>query len=90
MWERKIPVSQSDHKACYGTMFPSVLSAVVDRIVSGKVFSFDIARAGGTFVSHRRVAANTQEWDDCRACPEFEHCYNLCTGKLSLESAIAG
>jgi len=58
--------------------------------VSGKVFSFEIVRAGGTFVSHRRVSVNRQEWDDCLACHEFEHCYKLCLGRLALESAIAG
>ena len=34
--------------------------------------------------------ASEQEWDDCLACPEFENCYKLCMGKLSLEAAIAG
>ena len=82
-------MSQNDHKKCYGTMFPSILSAEADRIVSGKVFSFEIVRAGGMFVSHRRVAVNRQEWDDCLACPEFEHCYKLCTGRLGLETAIS-
>jgi hypothetical protein len=81
---------QNDHKKCYGTMFPSILPAEADRIVSGKVFSFEIVRAGGAWVSHRRVATNMQEWDDCLECPEFEHCYKLCTGRLALETAIAG
>jgi len=79
-----------DHKKCYGTMFPSILSAEADQVVSGKVFSFEIVRAGGMLVSHRRVATNTQEWNDCLECSEFEHCYKLCTGRLALEAAIAG
>jgi hypothetical protein len=81
---------QNDYKKCYGTMFPSILRPEADKIVSGKVFSFEIVRAGGTFVSYRRVAVNRQEWDDCLNCPEFEHCYKLCTGRLALEAAIAG
>ncbi len=83
-------MSQGGHKNCYGTMFPPILRLEADKIVPGKVFSFEIVRAGGTFVSHRRVAANIQEWDDCLDCPEFEHCYKLCTGRLALEAAIAG
>jgi hypothetical protein len=81
---------QNDHKKCYGAMFPSILSAEADKIVSGKVFSFEIVRAGGMIVSHRKVAANTQEWNNCLDCPEFEHCYKLCTGRLALEASIAG
>ena len=83
-------MTQHDHNKCYGTMFPSILPADADRIVSGKVFSFEIVRAGGTFVSHRRVAVNRQEWDDCLACPDFEDCYKLSVGRLALETAITG
>ncbi len=78
-----------DHKKCYGTMFPPILRLEADKIVSGKVFSLGIVRAGGAWASHRRVAANMQEWNDCLECPEFEHCYKLCTGRLALEAAIA-
>ena len=71
-------------------MFPSVLPPQADRLVSGKVFSFEIVRAGGMLVSQRRVATNMQEWNDCLECPEFDHCYKLCTGRLAMEAAIAG
>lgn len=81
-------MSYNDHKKCYGTMFPSVLSLEADRPVSGKVFSFEIVRAGGTFVSRRKVGTNMQEWNDCLECSEFEHCYKLCTGRLALEAAV--
>jgi hypothetical protein len=83
-------MSQNDHKKCYGTMFPSILPPEADRVVAGKVFSFEVVRAGGTFVSHRRVAANMREWDDCLACSEFDHCYKFCMGKLALEAAMSG
>ena len=81
---------QNDHKKCYGTMFPSVLSAEADRIVSRKVFSFETVPASGMFVSHRKVAVNRQEWDDCLALSDFEHCYKLSTGSLAMDAAIAG
>jgi hypothetical protein len=70
-------------------MFPSILPAEADKIVLGKVFSFEIVRAGGTYVSQRRVAVNRQEWDDCLACPEFEGCHKLSLGKAILEAALA-
>jgi hypothetical protein len=78
------------HKSCYGTMFPSVLQPDVDRVVSGKVFSYELRRAGGMLVANRRVAVNMEEWDECLQCPEFDHCYQLCMGRFSLEAAIAG
>ena len=79
-----------DHKKCYGTMFPSILPADADRIVSGKVFSFEIVRAGGMFASRRRVLADMQEWNDCLGCAEFRALLQALRGKLSLEAAIAG
>ena len=83
-------MSQDAHKKCYGTMFPTILHPEADRLVSGKVFSFELKRAGGMFVSDRRVAVNMEQWDDCLECPEFEHCYKLCMGRTALEAAIKG
>ena len=82
-------MSEAGHKKCYGTMFPSILPAEADRLVSGKVFSYELRRVGGTCVSHRRVTTNMAEWDDCLRCPEFEHCYKFCMGRVSLEAAVA-
>ncbi|MGO8749460.1 MAG: hypothetical protein ACLQNE_26165 [Thermoguttaceae bacterium] len=76
-------------KTSYGTMFPSILPPEADRLVSGKVFSYELTRAGGFLVSHRRVAVNMAEWDDCLKCPEFDHCYKLCMGRFALEAAIS-
>ena len=83
-------MSQHDHKKCYGKMFPTTLCAETDKLVSGKAFSFELRRAGGMFISDRRVAIHMEEWDDCLACPEFENCYKLSLGKVTLETAIAG
>ena len=83
-------MTQDDHQKCYGTMFPSILPPEADRSVSGKVFSYELSRPGGTFVAHRRVTTNMAEWDECLKCLEFDHCYKLCMGKFALEAAISG
>lgn len=82
-------MSKIDHKHCYGTMFPDSLHFKQDRPMRGKVFSYELDTAGGIFRSNRGADANIDEWDDCIACPEFEHCYKLCLGKLTLQAAIA-
>ena len=82
-------MSQSDHKKCYGTMFPSVSAPKADAPVSGKVFSYELTRAGGTFVFQRRVSINMAQWDDCLKCPEFNDCYKLSMGCCALEAAIS-
>jgi hypothetical protein len=81
-------MSKSEHKACYGTMFPDTLHLEDDRRIAGKAFSFVLHRAGGTFRSGRSVAVDMEQWDDCVACPEFDHCHKVCLGKLALADAI--
>lgn len=76
------------HKACYGTMFPDPFHQESERKKRGKVFSLQDVLPQGMHVPHRHVATDLREWDDCLACPEFEHCYRLCTAKLALEEAI--
>ncbi len=78
----------SDHKACYGTMFHDALHYTADKQMKGKVFSFELDTMG-LARSDRLVNADISEWDDCLACPEFDHCYKLCLAKLTLEAAIA-
>ena len=76
-----------EHKACYGTMFHDTLHFTTNKEVKGKVFSFELDSTG-LGRSDRVVKADIAEWDDCLACPEFDHCYKLCLAKLTLEAAI--
>ena len=73
---------------CYGAMFPDILHLEQDRPVSGKAFAYELVRAGSLFRSDRRVSVDRRQWDDCVRCPEFEHCYLLSMGRLTLATAI--
>ena len=76
-----------DHKTCYGTMFPDVIAPVETGLHSGKVFAFEIENFGLTR-GKRRVDVALDSWEECRRCPEFDHCYKLSAGKLALQTAI--
>lgn len=76
-----------EHKSCYGTMFHETLHFEDDKEMKGKVFSFKLDRVG-LARSGRSINADISEWDDCLACPEFDHCYKLCMAKMALEAAI--
>jgi hypothetical protein len=88
--QREASMSSAAHQTCYGSMFPTVLQPAADRVISGRVFSYELRYAGGAFVAQRRLAVNIEAWDECRVCPEFDHCYQLSMGKVSLEAAIRG
>ena len=84
-------MAPTQHKECYGTMFPDALHFRENEPQRGKVFMFELDRTVGmgSARTDRRFSADIEEWDDCLKCPEFEHCYKLCIGKLTLEAAIA-
>jgi len=77
-----------NHKPCYGTMFHDSLHFSENEKMQGKVFSFELDSAG-LARSARIVQSDITQWDDCLACPEFEHCYKFCMAKLALETAIS-
>ena len=82
-------MNDQQHKECFGTMFPDDLHLRNNVPNKGKVFTSRVELVGGIMHGDRSIAANIQEWDDCRACPEFESCYRLCLAKVTLEAAIA-
>ena len=82
-------MNDQQHKECFGTMFPDDLHLRNNVPNKGKVFTSRVEFVGGMTRGDRSIEADIQEWDDCRACPEFESCYRLCLAKVALEAAIA-
>ena len=80
-------MNTGNHKSCYGTMFHELLHFRENVPMRGKVFGFEVDRSG-LARSDRQVTADINEWDDCLACGEFEHCYKFCIAKLLLQNAI--
>ena len=80
-------MSKQQHKPCYGTMFHETLHFRENTPMRGKVFTFELERAG-LVRSGRSIGANLSEWDDCLECEEFQHCYQFCMAKLLLQTAI--
>ena len=79
----------SEHKECFGTMFPDDLHLKSNVPNRGKAFTAYVQLVGGLARGDRSIEANIAEWDDCRQCPEFESCYQLSLAKVCLEAAIA-
>jgi hypothetical protein len=84
-------MSQIEHKQCFGKMFPDDLHLRSNVPNEGKVFAVRIESVGGIMParSDRTIDMNIEEWDDCQQCPEFDSCYKLCVGKVTLESVVA-
>lgn len=80
--------AMTSHKQCYGTMFHDSLQASTNQQMTGKVFGFEL-HSQGLACPDRHVHINLAEWDKCRQCEEFDHCYKFCMAKLALETAIS-
>lgn len=78
----------TEHKTCYGTMFPRGRPTPTNEAQQGKVFSLEAISPIGLSPPRRRANIDLLQWDDCLTCPEFDHCYRLCLAKLALEEAV--
>jgi len=61
-------------------------TAARDRETKGKVFGYRVEQPGvipGRFA----LTADTNAWDECTSCPEFDSCYRFSSGKLMMEVA---
>jgi hypothetical protein len=54
----------------------------------GKVFKLHEVGSVGMEARARVVKPDLAEWDDCLACEEFTHCYQLCMARLALETIV--
>ena len=80
-------MTQVDHKACFGTIFPL-------RVQPGKndakVFSVRVDYPAGMTVRRNEVFhTDVDQWDDCQQCPEFDSCYKLCMARIAFETFVA-
>ena len=76
------------HKSCYGKLFPALPSLRADGPTQGEAFSVLPRKTHGTVATERRVQVDIEQWNDCLACEQYEHCRELCQAKLSLESSV--
>ena len=74
------------HTECYGRLFPSVGAITHEHDVAGKVFGYRVAQPGMVTTGHA-ITVDAAAWDECAACPDFDACYRLSTGKLLMELA---
>lgn len=70
-----------EHTDCYGNLFPTSESPT-----TGEVFQLQPVGPVGITPRRRAVKTDLQAWDRCRACPEFDDCYQLSMAKLLLEN----
>ena len=79
--------ASANHKSCYGQMFPDLSNVAPNRHTEGKAFRAQI-KAFGVAIAEQTIEADIGQWDDCRHCPEFEHCWRLCMSRAVLQSNL--
>jgi len=72
---------------CCGKMFPSVISLAQNEPVAGKVFGYQVDRAGMA-VTRRAITVDREAWRHCLECPDIDGCYRLSTGTVLMEIAV--
>lgn len=62
-------MTSTEHKACYGTMFPNWGPQEIEHPQLGKVFTLEVVTPVGMLPQRHAIGTNLREWDDCLACP---------------------
>jgi hypothetical protein len=70
-------------------MVADTMYAAADRVVPGKVFEFELKTVGGLHRGDRVVRTKLNEWDACTRCDEFDTCFRLSLGTLTVEGVVA-
>jgi len=68
-------------------MLPDRVEGRAGETYRGKGMLLTVVASAGLGPATRRVDVDPGEWDDCLRCPEFDHCYKLCTACLALLAA---
>ena len=79
--------ASANHKSCYGQMFPDPSNVAPERQMEGKAFRAQI-KTFGMAIAEQTIEADREQWDDCRDCPEFEHCWRLCMSRAVIQSNL--
>lgn len=77
-------MTPTNHKPCYGSMFP-IRSPGEDPASAGVALKLEAVAPAGMLSPRFAVRTDLEAWDNCRACPDFEHCYQLSMARLSLQ-----
>lgn len=75
-------------KSCFGTMYPDFVQFRFGAELAGKIFRVKIDTLGPGH-RDRRVEASLTQWQECRACEEFQSCYEFSNAKLAVQQAAS-
>jgi hypothetical protein len=67
-------------------MLPARADGPPGTTFRGKAVSLTVLASPPSGQPDRQVDVNTEQWDDCLTCREFDSCYMLCSARLALQS----
>jgi hypothetical protein len=73
---------------CFGKMYPDLSRVQYNTPLSGKVFKVRI-NSTGLMTQSRQLECDLRAWEECQACESYQSCYDLSTGKLFMQQALA-
>ena len=82
--ERKAAVPM---KSCFGTIFPDVDQIQFGKPAAGKVFRILVDTVGPGH-RDRKLDIDEAAWEDCRACDDFQNCYDFSMAKLQMQRVL--
>ena len=74
-------------KTCFGTIYPDLEQFQFGRSLVGKVFQISVDTMGPG-QRDRKLTIDTDAWEDCRQCEDFQSCFDFSSAKLQMQRVL--
>ena len=74
-------------KTCFGNIYPDLEQFQFGRRLVGKVFQICVDTIGPG-QRDRNLTTDTDAWDDCRQCEDFQSCFDFSSAKLQMQRVL--
>lgn len=74
-------------KTCFGNIYPDLEQFQFGRRLVGKVFQICVDTIGPG-QRDRKLTTDTDAWEDCRQCEDFQSCFDFSSAKLQMQRVL--
>ena len=74
-------------KTCFGNIYPDLEQFEFGRRLVGKVFQICVDTIGPG-QRDRKLTTDTDAWEDCRQCEDFQSCFDFSSAKLQMQRVL--
>jgi hypothetical protein len=79
--------TEENMKTCFGNIYPDLEKFQFAKPLAGKVFQITVDTIGPG-QRDRTLTIDTDAWEDCRQCEDFQNCFDFSSAKLQMQRLL--